>query len=95
MNRMLLTPEEAADALSVGRTTIYALLRDGALCSVHIGRCRRILQTELERYVAGISQAGQLGEALTGERHVPTPSRTSNRVPQHPTDRDDEAGVRA
>ncbi len=49
--RLLLTPEEAAEVLRVGRTTVYALMKGGDLRSVHIGRSCRIPQAELERYV--------------------------------------------
>jgi excisionase family DNA binding protein len=48
---LLLTPEEAAQLLRVGRTTIYAPMKAGALRPVHIGRSCRLARTELERYV--------------------------------------------
>jgi excisionase family DNA binding protein len=48
---LLLTPVEAADVLSVGRTTIYALMKAGELRPVHIGRSCRLSRAELERYV--------------------------------------------
>ncbi len=48
---LLLTPEEAAKVLRVGRTTIYALMKAGDLQPVHIGRSCRISRAELERYV--------------------------------------------
>src|SRR4051794_21821819 len=48
---LLLTPEEAAEVLLVGRTTVYALMKAGELHPVHIGRCCRISRAELERYV--------------------------------------------
>ena len=48
---LLLTPEEAAEVLRVGRTTIYALMKAGELHPVHIGRSCRISRSELERYV--------------------------------------------
>jgi excisionase family DNA binding protein len=50
-DRLLLTPEEAAAALHVGRTTVYALMKAGELHSVHIGRSCRVSRAELERYV--------------------------------------------
>jgi excisionase family DNA binding protein len=48
---LLLTPEEAATLLRVGRTTVYALMKTGELHPVHIGRSCRISRAELERYV--------------------------------------------
>ena len=50
-SRLLLTPEEAAEVLRVGRTTVYALMKGGDLRAVHIGRSCRISQAELDRYV--------------------------------------------
>jgi excisionase family DNA binding protein len=49
---LLLTPEEAAKALRVGRTTVYALMKSGDLRPVHIGGSCRLSRAELERYVA-------------------------------------------
>ena len=49
---LLLTPEEAAPVLRVGRTTIYALMKAGELHPVHIGRSCRISRAEFERYVS-------------------------------------------
>ena len=48
---LLLTPEEAARALRIGRTSIYALMKAGELRTVRIGRSCRLSQGELERYV--------------------------------------------
>ncbi len=49
---LLLTPEEAAKLLRVGRTTVYALMKAGDLHPVHIGRSCRLSRAELERYVS-------------------------------------------
>ncbi len=48
---LLLTPEEAAVVLRIGRTTVYALMKAGDLRPVHIGRSCRLSRAELERYV--------------------------------------------
>jgi len=48
----LLTVEEAAQRLSLGRTTLYALLKDGQITSVRIGRLRRIPVGALVAYTA-------------------------------------------
>ncbi len=42
MEKLLLTPEEAAEVLNVGRTTVYDLMRLRLLVSVKVGRSRRI-----------------------------------------------------
>lgn len=42
MEPVLLTPEEAAEALKVGRCTVYDLIRTGQLASGKIGKLRRI-----------------------------------------------------
>jgi excisionase family DNA binding protein len=49
--RLLLTVEQAAQRLGIGRTLMYALVRDGDVESVHIGRLRRIPADALPRYV--------------------------------------------
>ena len=48
---LLLTPEEAANLLRVSRTTVYTLMKAGALRPVHIGRSCRLSRAELLRYV--------------------------------------------
>jgi excisionase family DNA binding protein len=49
--KLLVTPEEAAAILSVGRTTMYELMATGELESVHVKSCRRIPLAALERFV--------------------------------------------
>ena len=56
MEQLLYTPEQAADVLAVGRTTVYGLMTDGALRSVKIGRARRITAQALHRYVAELTR---------------------------------------
>lgn len=48
--RTLLTVEAAAQRLSIGRTTMYALLKNGQINSVRIGRLRRIPADALTAY---------------------------------------------
>jgi excisionase family DNA binding protein len=47
----LLTPEQARQRLSLGRNTIYSLIRRGALKSVRIGRAIRVSESEIERFI--------------------------------------------
>jgi excisionase family DNA binding protein len=51
IEKLLLTPEEAAEVLNVGRHMIYDLMRLRVLSSVKIGRCRRIPVGALHEYV--------------------------------------------
>lgn len=49
--KLLLTADEAGEALGVGRTKVYELLRVGHIQSVRIGRSRRIPHEALVAYV--------------------------------------------
>ena len=57
--RVMLTIPEAAARLSVGRSTIYLLLAQGAIESVHIGRLRRIPVDCLNEFVAACRREQQ------------------------------------
>lgn len=48
----LLTVEDVADTLKIGRTTVYELMASGDLPSVTIRRCRRVLRSDLNAYIA-------------------------------------------
>jgi excisionase family DNA binding protein len=53
--KLLLTVEEAADRLGVGRTLMYALIRSGDVPSVQIGRLRRVRPADLEACAARLA----------------------------------------
>ena len=59
--RLLLTPEEAAQALGIGRTKLYRLLHEGFLPSVRIGGSRRISTEALDRFVHSLEPAAGPG----------------------------------
>ena len=50
--RTLLSVEAAATQLSIGRTTMYALIKSGAIGSVKVGRLRRVPAEALTTYTA-------------------------------------------
>jgi excisionase family DNA binding protein len=54
--KLLFTPEEAADALSIGRTKLYELVSSGALSSIRIGSCRRIPAGALADFISDLSE---------------------------------------
>jgi excisionase family DNA binding protein len=53
--RLLLRPEEVAQALSIGRSTVFELMRTGELRSVKIGALRRIPTDAVAEYLDGLS----------------------------------------
>jgi excisionase family DNA binding protein len=55
MEKLLVSPEEAAEALGIGRSTVYDLMRLRVLASVRIGRARRIPTSALREYVQRIT----------------------------------------
>jgi excisionase family DNA binding protein len=59
MEKLLLSPSEAAERLSMGRSKIYELMRLGEIRSVKIGGCRRIPQAALADFVASLDSASQ------------------------------------
>lgn len=51
MEKLLVTPEEAAEMLGVSRSRIFDLTRSRELMSVQIGHSRRIPLAALREYV--------------------------------------------
>ena len=58
---ILLTVDEAARALRLGRSRMYELLRAGEVSSVKIGSARRVAVSELEAYAARLQTEGSTG----------------------------------
>ena len=56
MDRVLLTPEEVAEALHVGRCTVYDLLRTHQLRSFKIGKLRRVPVDAVHNYVRRMAE---------------------------------------
>jgi excisionase family DNA binding protein len=50
--RVLLRPEEGAEATGMSRSQFFKLLADGSIRSIKVGRLRRIPLTEIERWVS-------------------------------------------
>ena len=53
---VLVTVEEAARRLSIGRTATYMLVLRGELQSVKIGRTRRVVVASIDDYVSKLLQ---------------------------------------
>ncbi len=55
MNKLLLTPEAAAEMLSISRSKIYQLLATGEVASVRIGTSRRVPFDALVEFIERLS----------------------------------------
>jgi excisionase family DNA binding protein len=51
VDKLLLTPREAAQLLGISRSMLYELLRRGEIASVRIGRSRRVPRAALSAFV--------------------------------------------
>jgi excisionase family DNA binding protein len=60
MEKLLLSPEEAAGALGVGRSRVYDLMRTRQLRSVRIGKSRRVPVSEIHAYVERLTEQNAL-----------------------------------
>ncbi|KAB8171126.1 helix-turn-helix domain-containing protein [Streptomyces sp. 3MP-14] len=60
----LLTVEEAARRLSIGRTTCFGLISSGELESVPVGRLRRVPADAITAFVARLRTAHRTGEVI-------------------------------
>ncbi len=57
---LLLTVDQVAERLGIGRSLAWRLVREGALPSIRLGRLVRVPQQALERWIAEQAQGGQL-----------------------------------
>lgn len=57
---LLLTIDQAAQKLCIGRSLMYKLIWEGDVTSIMVGRFRRVSVEELDRYIA----AGMLAERM-------------------------------
>jgi excisionase family DNA binding protein len=56
--RLALSVEDTADALSVGRVTIFKLIKEGRLKASKIGRRTIITMAEVQSFLASLPKAG-------------------------------------
>ena len=52
MNKLLLRPAEAAEAIGIGRSKVYDLIASGDLPSIRIGGSVRVPVDELKAWIA-------------------------------------------
>ena len=51
MDKLLYTVPEVMAATGLSRSTLYDLIRSGALRSVKVGRCRRVSTDDLRSFI--------------------------------------------
>ncbi|HZT66891.1 MAG TPA: helix-turn-helix domain-containing protein [Acidimicrobiales bacterium] len=59
--QLLLTPEQAARALAIGRTKLYSLIARGVIASVKVDGCRRVPVRAVEAYVDQLLRERNVG----------------------------------
>jgi excisionase family DNA binding protein len=80
-DQLLVTVDEAARRLSIGRSHLYEYLLRGSLRSVRIGRSRRIASRDLEAFIGGLLQDSADTSPIGVE---PAQIRPVKRVPEPP-----------
>jgi excisionase family DNA binding protein len=70
VDKLLLTPQEAAEALSIGRSKLYELLGEGQLESVRVGSCRRIPIGSLIDFVGRLQDGNAGRDGRSGAKTV-------------------------
>ena len=61
--KKLLSADELARELGVGRTTAYGLLWTGQIPSAKIGRLRRVRREDVEAFIESRTEGGEHGAA--------------------------------
>jgi excisionase family DNA binding protein len=69
MEKLLLRPAEAAEAIGVSRATLYAMLQRGELPRVRVGRTHRVPVDGLHQWIADRSTGGQNEDGAPTEEH--------------------------
>jgi excisionase family DNA binding protein len=80
-DKLLVTVEEAARRLSIGRSHLYEHLLRGTLRSVRIGRSRRIASRDLEAFIEALLNDSAGSPPDSGR---PAQTRTVKSVPERP-----------
>ena len=53
---LLVSATDAARVLAIGRTTLYEIVKSGALTPIHIRRCVRFSMYEITQYVESLTR---------------------------------------
>ena len=70
IERLLLTPADAAVALSISRTTVYELMNRGLLRSIKLGTCRRIPLEAIEELIDELGRVQSTRPPVTARDYI-------------------------
>ena len=59
--KRLLSADDLAQELGVGRTTAYSLLWSGAIPSMKVGRLRKVRREDVEQFIQTLMERGEHG----------------------------------
>jgi excisionase family DNA binding protein len=66
MDKLLLRPAEAAEALGISRSRLYQMLAGGQLPVVRVGQSMRVPVRELERWIGERLSAAETATSMAG-----------------------------
>jgi excisionase family DNA binding protein len=65
-DKLLLSPEEGADLLGVGRTQMFELIARNEIESFKIGRLRKVPRDAIDTYIERLRAQAQVGAGADG-----------------------------
>jgi excisionase family DNA binding protein len=77
---LLVSAQQAARLLAIGRTTLYELIKRHNVTPIHIGRCVRFSVVELSDLVDRLSSAGVTPEPFVAAEPTATPRPPKRRA---------------
>jgi excisionase family DNA binding protein len=69
MRPLLVSSAAAAEVLGIGRTTLYEIVKSGALTPIHLRRCVRFSMVEIEQLVESLIEGERTAGVLRPPRH--------------------------
>jgi len=65
MEKLLITPKEATEVLSIGRNRIYELVATGQIKAIRSGKAIKIPMTEVRRWIDSQVGRNNMGETTS------------------------------
>lgn len=75
----LLTVDEVADLLGLGRARVWAMVGKGQIKSIKVGRARRVVRADFDQFVEDLRTGRIDGSTLAGPNHKNPPVEEGTR----------------